>query len=278
MSTEAPASTTNAPEVPRRLKVVGHSGLLYWWPVWLVGFLLAGATYIDGTRLAVVPSGTTVEPLDKSRTFKVTVAHPPAEALDEAASTPAGQEAFPVRISQRKGYGIVYFTVILLVVFASNMALRGVASLLAVLVVVLVVVLFSFMEWWTPILSYLGGLHIQISVAGYLLPSVALLIMWVAAVFLYDPLRYADFTAGQVTLVRDIGDQQEVYDTAMIHVEKEPTNILCNWILGLGSGNILITIPARGRQIELTNVLFVDHCMAKITELIKTKAVIEQAS
>jgi hypothetical protein len=30
--------------------VYGHSSLLYWWPVWLVCFVLAGATYAEGAR------------------------------------------------------------------------------------------------------------------------------------------------------------------------------------------------------------------------------------
>ncbi len=30
--------------------VYGHSSLVYWWPVWLVCFILAGATYAEGDR------------------------------------------------------------------------------------------------------------------------------------------------------------------------------------------------------------------------------------
>ena len=30
------------------ITVYGHSNLLYWWPVWLVSFNLAGWTYFDG--------------------------------------------------------------------------------------------------------------------------------------------------------------------------------------------------------------------------------------
>jgi hypothetical protein len=28
--------------------IYGHSSLLYWWPVWLVSFILAGVTYVEG--------------------------------------------------------------------------------------------------------------------------------------------------------------------------------------------------------------------------------------
>src|SRR5262249_57282810 len=42
------------------LIVYGHSNLLYWWPVWLVSFILAGITYMEGNWMAVVPPGTEV--------------------------------------------------------------------------------------------------------------------------------------------------------------------------------------------------------------------------
>ena len=32
------------------LVIYGHSALLYWWPVWLVSFVLAGVTYAEGDR------------------------------------------------------------------------------------------------------------------------------------------------------------------------------------------------------------------------------------
>ena len=30
------------------ITVYGHSALIYWWPVWLVSFILAAATYAEG--------------------------------------------------------------------------------------------------------------------------------------------------------------------------------------------------------------------------------------
>src|SRR4051794_13938532 len=42
----------------RELTIVSHSGLFYWWPVWLVGFLMALLTYMGNHRMAIVPNGT----------------------------------------------------------------------------------------------------------------------------------------------------------------------------------------------------------------------------
>ena len=41
------ASPPNKPPPPKKidyLMVYGHSNLFYWWPVWLVSFVLAGVT------------------------------------------------------------------------------------------------------------------------------------------------------------------------------------------------------------------------------------------
>jgi len=44
-SNDTPAATK---EVVDHIVVYGHSSLLYWWPVWLVSFILAAATYAEG--------------------------------------------------------------------------------------------------------------------------------------------------------------------------------------------------------------------------------------
>jgi hypothetical protein len=278
MSTEATQGPAPSPAAPRELRVISHTGLFYWWPVWLVGFILAGLTYVEGTRLAVVPGDTRVSENESKTTFELKVKSP-APLLEQAAvNTTAGEPAFPIRIASRKGYGLIWAAVILLVIFGSNIPLRGLATLLAILAIVLIVVLFSTLEWWSPILEYLGGLHIQISVAGYLLPSCALLVLWLVAMFVYDPLRYALFSAGQLTLRRDIGDHVEVYTAATIHVEKRPNDLLRHWILGLGAGDLVITVPGRGLQIEFPNVLFIDSKMAQIAELMKLMPVVSAAN
>jgi hypothetical protein len=39
-----------AKEGADQIVIYGHSSLLYWWPVWLVCFILAGASYAEGDR------------------------------------------------------------------------------------------------------------------------------------------------------------------------------------------------------------------------------------
>src|SRR5437870_5949869 len=40
------------------IKIVSHSNLFYWWPVWAVGFVMALLTWLDGNLMAIVPPRT----------------------------------------------------------------------------------------------------------------------------------------------------------------------------------------------------------------------------
>src|SRR4051812_34042655 len=38
--------------------VYRHSNLFYWWPVWLLGFIIAAITYFGDRHMAIVPAHT----------------------------------------------------------------------------------------------------------------------------------------------------------------------------------------------------------------------------
>jgi hypothetical protein len=278
MTTSAnPAGGTGSPPPPpppQNVTIISHSGLIYWWPVWLVGFILAGLTYREDSRLAVLPAKTTVkktEAANGDRVYELTVpaAAPPVGMAE-------GDDPFPVRISRSTDYGVVYIVVILVVVFASHVELRGPASVAAVLFVILLTVVFAMLGWWTSIFHEVTGWHIQISLAGYLVASVALLILWLAVLFLYDPLRYMTFTPGQLVLHKEIGAMKEVFDTTQVETEKKKSDLFRQWFLGFGAGDLIIKIPGQAMQIELPNVLFADRRVREIANLMKMKPVIRE--
>jgi hypothetical protein len=271
-----PGSLRPADE-PTTIKVISHTSLIYWWPVWLVGFILAGLTYADGARLAVVPADTKVKEIRPNDVYELTLTGPATEPLVKAAAdTKKGQDAFPVRIAQSKDYGMVYVVVLLLVIFGSNVPLRGLASIIAIMAVLLLSVVFAYLGWWTGILDYLGGMHVEISLAGYLIPSIVLLVLWLATIFLYDPMRYLVFTPGQFVVHKEIGDLREVFDTAQVEVEKRRTDLFRYWILGFGAGDMIVKVPSQALQIEFPNVLFVTQKVSQVANLMKTKPVLTQ--
>ena len=36
---------------PAEVVIISHSPLFYWWPVWVVGFLMAAVSYWQGDRV-----------------------------------------------------------------------------------------------------------------------------------------------------------------------------------------------------------------------------------
>jgi hypothetical protein len=268
-----PAPAVGARDQEPTLKLISHTGLLYWWPVWLVGFILSALTYFNGTRLAVVPEGTKVTPAGE-KTFTVTVPDRPGALAQAAEATARGEAAFPVRVSGNRNYGVVYVVVLLLVIFGSNVPLRGVWSLVAILVLLLLTMVMAYLDAWGWILERLWGLHIEISLAGYLLTSAVLLVLWLVAVFGFDRLRYIRFKEGQFVVHKEIGDAVAVYDTTRIMVRKRRSDLFRHWILGLGAGDLVIDIPNQSQEIVLPNVLFVGSKVQLVADLMKVRPIV----
>jgi hypothetical protein len=272
-SSPSPSPGPDVPSQPLKLRIISHTGLIYWWPVWLVGLILGGLTYLGDQRLAVLPPGSHVKPVSKN-TFELTVPGDPPAGLVKAAQTPADQDPFPTRVTRSESYGMTWAVVLVLVIFGSNVPLRGMASLVAVLLIVLVTGLLAYLDVWPSIFDYLGGLRLYMSTEAFVVPSVALLIVWLLTVFVYDRLRYMTFTPGQFVLHKDIGDLRQVYDTTQITAEKRRTDYFRHWVLGLGAGDMIITVPGQNVVIEFPNVLFIDRRLREVADLMKTKPVI----
>ncbi len=273
MSSDKPPTpaTPPAPVLPQSLTVVSHTNLIYWWPVWLVGLILAALTLFEDNRLAVVPAGTTVKQVEANKLYEVTL---PTESLPMQDAVAAGKDAFPVRISRHTDYGIVYIVVVLAVTFGANVPLRGLASVAALLLIVLLTVVLAYFGWWGTVLEEAYGWHIMITLAGYLVPSIGLLILWLGTLFLYDPLRNLRISPGQLIVHRDIGDQSESFGTMGFVVEKRRTDLFRHWVLGLGAGDLIVKLPSQGLNVEFPNVMFVARRVAQIAELMKTQPMI----
>jgi hypothetical protein len=273
MSTSAkPTSPGISSEPEPLIKVVSHTGLLYWWPVWLVGFILSLLTYLDGGRLAIVPEGTKVTAKGGNVYELVVPPDRPSPFLEQAAAA-KGENPFPVRASGNRNYGMVFMVVLLLVIFGSNVPLRGLWSVVAVLAVLVVTMLMAALDVWGWLLERLWGLHIEISLAGYLLPSVVLLVLWLVAVFGFDQLRYIRFKPGQFVVHQEIGDAIQVYDTTRVMVRKRRSDLFRHWVLGMGAGDLILNVPNQGQEIVLPNVLFVGRRVQQIADVMKIRPV-----
>ncbi len=255
------------------VRVVSHSGLLYWWPVWLVGLVLSALTYIDGDRMAIVPNGATVRP-DAPGAYRLAVPGDPGPFLRQAAeATARGEPAFTVRASGNRDYGMVYVVVLLLVIVGTSSPVRGLASVAVGLFLLVATVIMAYLDVWGWILERLGGLHVEISLAGYLLPSVVLLGLWLVTVFGLDRLRYVRFTPGQFAVHQDLGGAVQVYDAHRVTLRKRRSDPLRHWVLGLGAGDLVIDIPGTGNEIVLPNITFVGLKVRRISALMRIRVV-----
>jgi hypothetical protein len=239
----------------------------------LTGFILAGLTYLDGGHLAIVPGGTQIKPVGE-KTYELTVPGRPTQALVQATeATAKGRPAFVARVSSNRDFGMVYLVVLLLVIAGTNIPLRGLGWVVALLLVLLLTGLLAYFDIWGSILDALGGLHVEISLAAYLLPSMVLLALWLTTVFGFDQLRCVRFTAGQFTVYQAIGDGREVYSTERVTIQKKRSDPFRHWILGLGAGDLIINVPNRSREIILSDVLFADRRIQEISALMKLRPV-----
>ena len=120
----------------------------------------------------------------------------------------------------------------------------------------------------------MGGLDIRINAAGYLTLAVPLFLAWLAVVTLYDRQQYVVFDQGQIRYVREVGDSEIVIQSEGAVVEKKRNDVFRHWLLGFGSGDLVIrTEGQNGQSIELENVLNISRKLVIINQMIKEKAI-----
>jgi lysylphosphatidylglycerol synthetase-like protein (DUF2156 family) len=207
---------------PLEVTIYPHSMLLYWWPVWVTGYILALLTWLEGTRV---------------RFGDVEVIMHPSKNL-----------------------GVIYTTVFLLVVVLTNSTVRGMASALVIAVILALTFLFAYLDLWEDILRAISYLAMYMNLGFYVFFSTAILIIWALAVFVFDRVEYWTFRPGQVVHHMVFGGGARTFDTMNMSVYKLRSDLFRHWILGLGSGDIhLSTAGANSREFVLPNVMQPDH-------------------
>jgi hypothetical protein len=283
MSSQTPQPQAAAPPVSgqqQEIKIVSHSNLFYWWPLWAVGFVTAALTLAGGHVMGIVPKGTKV--LRDVKVEKGSDAFPHRDVLmtEEGKHLPEvepGRADEPyMRVAESKSYGVIYIIVLLLLIVITNVPLRGLWSVVVIIVIVMLTIIFGLAGWWEPILNAVGSLHVQINMAGYLVLSAAMLLIWVVTFFLFDPQVYMIFTPGQLRVQQVIGGGETSYDTTGMVIQKQRNDLFRHWILGLGSGDLIVnTFGANPQHFDLPNVLFVGYKVQQIEDMLREKPVVQ---
>ncbi len=228
------ADVAPAAVAPREVRIYSHSYLVYWWPVWAVGYLLAFLTYVQG-----------VEATFGSRTVLVHPSH---------------------------NLGVVFTFTCLLVILLTNVAVRGLASVVVIITAIALVLFFAYMGWWDYILHALGRLAIYMNLGFYVFFSSVVFLIWVLSVFFFDRLDYWVFQPGQMVHHNWLGGGEQTFDTRGMSVTKERSDLFRHWILGLGSGDLHISATgAKAADFTVKNVLFIGSKLAQIERLVSLK-------
>jgi hypothetical protein len=86
---------------------------------------------------------------------------------------------------------------------------------------------------------------------------------------------YMVFSPGQLLVRQDIGSGEVACDTMGMVVAKRRTDLFRHWLLGFGSGDLIVkTAGAHAQQFEMHNVLFVGSKLKSIQDMLQTREVV----
>lgn len=228
---EPAPSAPDKPPVLQQLRIYSHSSLLFWWPVWAVGYVMAIITYTEGLRYQLGQSQTWVHP--------------------------------------SSNLGLIFFLVLFLVIVITNFSVRGLASGMVIMGVILLTVLLAYVGWWDQVLAWFGSLEIHLNLGAYFWFSTLMLVLWGITVFGVDRMSYWEVSPGQLTHKSLFGAGSRSYNAQGMGLEKRRADLFRHYLLGLGSGDLQIrTSGATREQIDVLNVLFVGKKVEVIQRLI----------
>ena len=277
---------------PGEVVVVSHSDLFYWWPVWLLGFIMSLITLAHGVQTGFVRGHPKVVVIDGEISYKDVDATQRVEKLEyprknvKAIITDNTSDPFPLSqhgdelmhiwplTHNSKSLGMIFCIALLLVIVITNVHLRGLWSVIALVIIILGSIILALMHWWEKIFAHGQLLDLHINMGTYLAFSTVLFVVWLINFIFFDRQRYVAVTPGQVRLHLAIGEGEKVYDTLGMVFEKQRSDLFRHWILGFGSGDLMIR-PGQGKDpIDLPNVLFVGSKVNEIQELLKEREVV----
>jgi hypothetical protein len=270
-----------------RIVIFRHSHLFYWWPVWALGFIFAAITWWDGDRLAFVPPNThAVDDIEVEverdgkkvkETRSILILEKGKKHHTHRTDDDKHEITQPIiRAAHYRSLGSVYAIVLLIVIVITNVSIRGLWAVFITVSIVMLAIMFWAAGWWETIFIKLYHLSIFINMGGYLLISIVLFILWLLNFALFDRQTYMVFTPGQVRVRQEIGGEEIVYDTTGMVVQKARNDVFRHYILGFGSGDLVIKPVGVPHPIEFPNVLWIGGKVAKIETMIKEKVIVRE--
>lgn len=279
-----PPGSMYAASTPQRaseIKLISHSTLFYWWPVWVLAFFMAAWTYLENNRLAILPPHGAVKAKEGEAgkyefTFtnakgEATTTESLTEAVDLNKAAEAKNEPFPTRVSRHPALGVIFLIVLMLTVVVTNVPLRGLWAFIVLMSFALIAVLITLFGWWDPIFKSIEQLKIHINMAGYLFIGTAVFVLWAMAVFVFDRRAYVIFTPGQIKVCEHIGAAVEAFPTLGVTLVKQRDDLFRHYIFGFGSGDLILKFATGDRrEIRIQNVLGIGWQLKAVEDMLRT--------
>lgn len=263
--------------LPREIRIISHSGLFYWWPVWAFGFIFALVTLIDGHLMAPVPVYTeakgeaNIPGYNQPRDVYVL---PDKKSIPIDPNTGNPQQP-KLHITTSRIPGVWFCIILLVVIFITNVPLRGLWSVIVISFILFLSIIFATLGWWDNIINKFSLLDIRITMGGYLLIAIVLLIIWVLTIFFFDRQIYMVFTPGQLRVHLEIGGGEVAYDTTGMTIQKQRSDLFRHLFLGFGSGDLIVrTSGAQAHHFDLPNVLILGRRVREIEDMLRSRQVV----
>jgi hypothetical protein len=204
--------------------------------------------------------------------------------VPEKTQLPRDKDKQPIvpklHVSNSKNVGTWFCTVLLLVIFITNVPLRGLWSVIVIVTVFFVSIIFALVHVneqsiWDHIFHFLFFLDIRINMGGYLFISIILFILWLFVSMFFDKQIYMVFSPSQFKVHMEIGGGETAYDTMGMTIEKRRNDLFRHLILGFGSGDLVVkTTGAQAHTFEIPNVLSLGRRVREIEDMLRSKQVL----
>ena len=220
---------------PAEIKLISHSNVIYWWPAWVLGYIMAFVSYVQSPNLD-------------------------------------GDRSVFGYVHTSNNPGLLFIATLIFLIVFTNAKLRGIYSVVTIISTAFFVVLLAWLGWWDAILNFVPHLSARANMGFYLVFATSLFTVWLSALLVFDRLEYWSVRPGQLVEQHLIGGSSRSYDTNGLRFEKREQDYFRHLLLGLGAGDLQLTGQGlRGETIAIPNVLFVARKVQAIEALIVVK-------
>jgi hypothetical protein len=224
---------------PILVKFVEHRPIIFWWPVWVSGYVIAAVNYWYYTDAYIIA---------------------------EMQKTGANGHTM---------VNLIYITLIILTLYFTNVR-TDIQTTLLVLTGALVVILAAYIiitkydigSVW--ILENIPKFKVYMNANFYFWFSTGLAIMWGVVVFVIDQRRYWFMQKGVITRVQHAPKETEDYILDSAAVSHKMSDFPCHYLLGLCQiGDVTLQVGPTGGTYTIKNVAWVGVKQKKANQLIK---------